>query len=498
MDESGLNPACTAIETCVTLGVKEYVICSGARNSALIAAISSLSGVEIYHHPEERSASYFALGMAIKSEAPVAVLTTSGTAAAELLPAVIEAHYQAIPLVLLTADRPVRFRGKGAPQAIVQHEIFGVYAESVANWKGSGPLHINVPLEEPTPDQVASVPQISSVQLPETALNCASDEDTKVLQDFLNKGDDFTVMVGCLPLSWRDDVKDFLSRLNVPVLAEATSGLREDFPFPSIDDGAERVLRIGGVPAVRAWRDLEERERVEVLSVAPNGLPGLARDSSVIKAPHWDSLIISGSLKGISANYSSLDALVGKYPLSEQSWVRRLSEFIPEGSLVFLGNSQPIREWNIAATRSKRGLRCFANRGANGIDGSVSTFLGLAAQEEQAWAIVGDLTAVYDLAAPWIVGQLPATNRRIVVINNGGGRIFRRLSALKGFSVAQMKLVENSHELCFKGWAEMWGMAYRRVTEVRDLEDLPDGFLLMELIPDITQSDDFWAALDSL
>ena len=160
--------------------------------------------------------------------------------------------------------------------------------------------------------------------------------------------------------------------------------------------------------------------------------------------------------------------------------------------MVFLGNSQPIREWNIAATHEKRNLRCFACRGANGIDGSVSTFLGLSAEEEESWALIGDLTAIYDLAAPRIIAQLPGANRRIVVINNGGGRIFRRLPALKQLSASQMQLVENPHKIDFEGWAAMWGISYRKVSSISDLESLPDGSLLMELIPDIEQTDCFW------
>ena len=497
MDNTDSSAASNAVVTCLEIGVREFIICSGARNAAIIAAITSLKGVRVYNHPEERSAAFFALGRAIIKQEPVAVVTTSGTAVAELLPAAIEGHYQAVPLVLLTADRPVRFWDKGAPQAILQHDLFGVYAEKVIDeWSYRRPLHINVPLEEPSPAQ------FESMDLPVLGHDGFAGEkpadkaETVKLQKFLNRSRCCMVFVGCLPVSWRDAVSDFLKRLNVPVLAEATSGIREEFPPCSLANDPDSILRIGGVPSSRFWRDLEEKREIEVFSVSPNGLPGLARESSVVTAPSWQALEVPKTFQGVGVCSNYHEEIFSKYPLSEQSWIRRLSECIPEKSLVFLGNSQPVREWDIAATRLDRGLKCFANRGANGIDGCLSTFLGLSADERESWALVGDLTALYDLAGPWIHEQLPHSNRRIVVINNGGGRIFRRLPALTNFNATQKQMVENAHSLKFKGWAEMWSMAYRKVTQLKHLDSLPSGLLLIELFPDLEQSDCFWHALN--
>ena len=497
-DGTGADSALAAIESCLNIGVKEFVLCPGARNSELLALISSLEDVRTYHHPEERSAAYFALGRALSSQRPVAVVTTSGTAASELLPAAIEAHYQSIPLVLLTADRPVRFRGKGAPQAIDQHDIFGVYAAGeIDSWSAQGPLHINVPLEEPSFDRLENI--VSPVRGNEHVAGriLTNNEETVALQEFLNRSSKCLVIVGCLPLDWREDVKKFLKRLNVPVIAEATSGIREAFPPCHVANNIGSVLRIGGVPSSSLWRDLEEKERVEVFSVAPNGLPGLARTSSVVTFPCWNSLEVPQGISGCMPCANFPENIFSEYPLSEQSWVRRLSEYIPEKSLVFLGNSQPVREWNLAAAHGQRGLRCFSNCGANGIDGCLSTFLGLSVDEKESWAIIGDLTALYDLAGPWIVNQLSHSNRRIVVINNGGGRIFRRLPALENFSPAQMRLIQNTHSFKFKGWADMWGMSYRKVAALEDLRALPDGLLLIELFPSLEQSDDFWHSIKS-
>lgn len=499
MDITGSNPARMAITTCIALGVREFIVCSGTRNAALIACITSIPEVSLYNHPEERSAAFFALGRAIKSQLPVAVVTTSGTAASELLPAAIEAHYQAVPLVFLTADRPHRFRGKGAPQAIDQPGLYGNYvSDSVSDWKKDRPLHINIPLEEPVAAELVQVKPWDSIAMMESGICRTMEADTLALQDFLHQSKRILVVLGCLRATWRAPIKEFLLRLKAPVMAEATSGLREDFPPVPSKLEAGGILRIGGVPTCCLWRELEDNEQMPVFSVTPNGLPGLSRKSCVIRSAKWSELQIPEDVQAIPAIEEPSDALLGQYSLSEPAWIRRISEVIPKGSLVFLGNSQPVREWNLAATRRQRGLQCFANRGANGIEGSVSTFLALSEGENEAWALVGDLTAIYDLAAPWILNQLHDANRRIVIINNGGGGIFRRLPALEGFSDAQMNLVENSHSLNFKGWAAMWNIPYRRVIQASDLVDLPDGAVIIELIPDSDQSEAFWNHFESI
>jgi len=146
---SNLDLARRLIDVVRGFGVVDFCVCSGSRNAPLIAAVSSPAG-HAYSFVDERSAAFFALGRAKRDERPVAVITTSGTAAAELLPAAIEAYYSGVPLVLITADRPARYRGTGAPQAIEQSAIFGVYAErSLRDWNRRMPLHINVEFDEP-------------------------------------------------------------------------------------------------------------------------------------------------------------------------------------------------------------------------------------------------------------------------------------------------------------------------------------------------------------
>lgn len=145
-----VHRAARLIDDVRAAGVTDVCVCAGSRNSPLLVVLGARDDVRLFSFVDERSAAFFAIGRAKALDAPVAIVTTSGTAVAEMLPAAIEAYYSGIALVLITADRPARFRGTGAPQAIEQEGIFGVYAEtSLETWTKSRPLHLNIEFDEP-------------------------------------------------------------------------------------------------------------------------------------------------------------------------------------------------------------------------------------------------------------------------------------------------------------------------------------------------------------
>ena len=147
---TNLAAAREVLERVRAAGVTDFCVCGGSRNAPLIAVVTG----KVYTFVDERSAAFFALGRIKRDERPVAVITTSGTAAAELLPATVEAYYSGAPLVLITADRPARFRGTAAPQSIEQIGLFGVYAATdLDRWNRRMPLHINVEFDEPLIDE---------------------------------------------------------------------------------------------------------------------------------------------------------------------------------------------------------------------------------------------------------------------------------------------------------------------------------------------------------
>ena len=237
-----------------------------------------------------------------------------------------------------------------------------------------------------------------------------------------------------------------------------------------------------------------------MLNIGEARFPGLARRENV-ESTGWQALNLKmdhciGALKNVAGSDvpDRLTRVLEEYDLSEVAWLRALSAVVPTGSCVLLGNSLTIREWNLAAQPPKEGTVFFANRGANGIDGQVSTFLGVGADASESWLICGDLTALYDLSAPWVLSQLKAGNRRIVVINNNGGRIFSRMNAFRALSEEGRERVENRHELSFEPWAQMWGLDYRLCLKPSDLVDLPNGAVLLEVRPEEAQSQAFWDA----
>ncbi len=486
------------------MGVSEICVAAGARNAPVIAALMESEGVKLWNFFEERSAAFFALGRILADRAPVAVLTTSGTAAAELLPAVIEAHYQGLPLVLVTADRPRRFRGSGAPQAIEQKDLFGPYAgpcldvETGASlsWptRTSGrPLHINLCLEEPLDTNQPGIdflahhgppppkpPKPPVFQLP--ALPSA------------------VLASGLSPLE-ADAAAPVLARMGLPVFAEATANLWGAWPdrpdlaalLHPADDAAlsgldaAHILRLGGVPASRWWRDLENRPDIHVTNVSRLPFPGLARREHVQTLP-WTALSALGKYRLPAATVSlpPADALPPplEETLGEMAWMRALAASIPAGAQVFLGNSLPVREFNSVVPGIAPGVSFLANRGANGIDGVVSTWLGASAIVRESWLVIGDLSALYDLAAPWVLPQMPAGNRRLVVINNGGGKIFSQVASLRSLSKEARHIIENRHRVTFAPWAQMWGMSCMHAQAPEQLELLPDGPVLIEITPE--------------
>ncbi len=500
------------------LGVREECVAAGARNAPLLAPLLASTGVTVRHFFEERCAAFFALGRLMVQREPVAVITTSGTAAGELLPAAMEAFYQGLPLVLVTADRPRRFRGSGAPQAVEQVGIFGSYAESTidlnadddvaAAWPRAlknKPLHVNVCLDEPL-DCVSEGIDFAAVQSAAVAECTSIPTSHETLSKWLADCSDLIVLAGGIHPDDVEVVTAFLLALGAPVVAESTSNLRDRVELHAllISGGesalrkidARRVLRIGAVPSWRWWRDLETRPDISVLNICAASFPGLARRENVTMC-YWDAM------RGMPTTHRPPEApgirladessAFHAHPLSEPSWMRALSERVPAGARVFLGNSLPIREWNLAAVTPKPGTSFFANRGANGIDGIVSTFLGVSADAAESWLIIGDLSALYDLSAPWILAQLPAANRRVVVINNSGGKIFSRVDSLRGLDETTRGVIENRHALSFEHWARMWGMGYLRAERLEQIASLPDGNVVIEVVPDAGQTEGFWS-----
>lgn len=527
--ESAWRLAESAVHQALAAGVAEFVVCGGARNAVILEHLARLEAagrIRVWSHFEERSAAFFALGRTLESGLPCAIVTTSGTAVAELLPAVIEAHYQARPLVALTADRPAAARGSGAPQTIIQPGIFGPHAHTDATtWNGRTPLHLNVEL----PEEI-DIPQEESTELPPPATFEPKWEKPNVaeLARWLRtpglRG--MVVMVGGLEPTEREEAWHFCRALDVPVIAEATSGLREALAALHLPDGdrllrrnpPSKILRIGDCPSGRFWRDLEVLPDVDVRSITRNGLPGLAPGgaqtserpaASVLTGPIDRILRALGEIEPlgdfgdhlVSSGRAAarIDELLEAHPDSEPALIRAISRYAALSGPVFLGNSLPIREWNLFAQWERPCTDIRANRGANGIDGQLSTWLGATAEITGAWAIVGDLTALYDPAAAALLGQVETRGRVLAVINNHGGRIFDRLPRLAAMSPRARDWLIHPQQADFSAFAGLWDMCHHRIATPDDLdaydpEASGESATLLEITPSAKDTAAFWHA----
>jgi 2-succinyl-5-enolpyruvyl-6-hydroxy-3-cyclohexene-1-carboxylate synthase len=503
--------ACRVLDKLVAFGVSEVCVCAGARNAPLLVALAECRSLRVWNFFEERSAAFFAVGRSWSlRRTPVAVMTTSGTAAGELLPAMMEAHYAGIPLVAITADRPRIFRGSGAPQSAEQAGLFSCYAkgsfdlESIEeadriDLPNDAPSHINVCFSEPLLDG----PARANFSSPAPHFQDREISQPDELATALAK-----IKRPLLILSHQQThplISELLERANCLVYAEAASQHRvtsrhllragaEKIPQLVTAGAIDGVIRVGGVPTLRFWRDLEDRfDELPVVSISSPPFSGLARSSDVFQFTdrHLEALIdhlekcdaslLAEILEHDARDFEHLDKLLARHPHSEPAWLRRLSENIPDRARIFLGNSLPIREWDLAATYSDKQFAIHCSRGLNGIDGQLSAFFGWANSPQPNLGILGDLTTLYDLAAPWILKQRDDLEIKIVVINNRGGRIFDRMFGDQRFL--------NAHDLNFESWARFWSFDYAQNEAMMKSKSRR---LVVEITPDAEATRAFW------
>lgn len=492
-----------------SVGVREICLCPGGRNSPFVVALEAESPFVIHSGFDERAVGFYALGRSQNTQAPVAVIVTSGTAVAELLPAVMEAHYTRTPLIVISADRPRRMRGTGAPQTVDQVGIFTTYVENCVDmegefvepeWQMHNSLHLNICFDEPLISNEDALLKINTAQNAKPIYKkslLSSAEAQAAWANFRKKSQRAVIIVSTLTASEIPVVRQWLERWPGWIYAEGTSGLREMQHPGMILSGDKRVqqmlasgtvdsvIRLGGVPTARAWRNLEKSE-LPVFSLSRRPFSGLSRGEFFcvnleqtlpsLAAPLFDEKFFASAKEKDTLYLQKRQELLLRYPQSEPALVQALSKQIAADAqcgTVYVGNSLPIREWDGFAVRDKE-IFVQANRGANGIDGQLSTALGFLQPQKTLWVLLGDLTTLYDANALWFWQKQPHP-LKLVVLNNSGGKIFERLF--------NKKIFYNEHKIHFSDWAKMWG--------------LPSGDCL-ELEPVEEQTKNFWLAEDRL
>jgi len=482
------DPADVAATFCATLvdewvraGLTDAVVCPGSRSTPMALALAADGRLVLHVHHDERAASFLALGLAMATGRPAVVLTTSGTAAVELHPAVVEAHHARLPMVVCTADRPPELRDVGAPQTIDQVHLFGrsvrwfaepgvpdlaaasrwrpLAARAVAEALGAppGPVHLNLSFREPLVGVAADLPPGRAGDRPWTrrppAAGPPSSADVAALASALDGRRVLVVAGGAIDDP--DGVLAVAQRLGWPVVADPRSGCRvRDAVVVSHADAVLRhlpsasalrpdvVLRCGTPPAskvlaqwlagldawqvgVDTWGAVLDPDGVldSVVTAEPGALGRALADQGIGRSP--DGWLSSWARADATAGESIAASLTGDRcgdqptePLVAADVVAAL----PDGTTLIVSSSMPVRdvEWYSAP---RDGVRVLANRGANGIDGVVSTAVGVALAGGPTAVLIGDVAFLHDTNA--LLGlDDRAVDLTIVVVDNRGGGIF--------------------------------------------------------------------------
>ena len=545
MDPTNRNTALASafVEELSRCGLRQAVIAPGSRSTPLALALWRETAVAAAVIVDERSAGYFALGAAQASGVPVAVLSTSGTAAANLHPAACEAAESGVPLLLLTADRPPELRGIGAGQTIDQLKLYGsavrwfcevgthdaddagllhLRATACRAWAAAagdprpGPVHVNLPWRdplgpEPHPEDVTAASELALrgrgerplTAVPRAGAPAPSDSLVEVLAGHVREQRRGLIVCGRQPdPELAEPVAALAAAAGYPILAEPTSQVRLGRHDRSLVASAydalarlrpaplepELMLRFGETPtskALRSWLGALPRSR----EIAIDGSFGwndpahhtgvVVRVDEVALAWALAAALEAPPVNGWAGSWRAADeaaragfaAELGSSAAPSEPAVHcALGGLYRDGDLVYTASSMPIRDQEAFLPPAPAAVRFLANRGANGIDGLVSSGIGAAAASgSPTWIVTGDLGLHHDSNALAALGH-SAAPVRIVVLHNDGGGIFELLPQAQQLERDEFEsLFATPVGLDVGMLAALYGLPHRRVERLADL-----------------------------
>lgn len=503
------NYIAALVDELYQLGVREVVVSPGSRSTPL-SVLFCEHDFEVYVSIDERSAAFFALGIAKEKERPVVLVCSSGSAVGHYFPAIIEARYSRVPLIVLTADRPPELRQIGAPQTIDQMKIYHEYAKYyeelalpeetesmyryvrtvmqkafVSSMSGEyGVSHINVPLREPlSPDlnRVDFTLGRSNYPFQWMQEDHWSTMDGAVFQD--KKG--IILCGGDAYANYHLEVLELAERLKTPVLADPISNFR-NYDHEQIIDSydaflshdeikrelkPEFIIHFGQTPvSKRLQQFLAMHQDILYFQVGETfqyRSPSLSINRYIISRPQVFAKSIS--VQNTNEEYLRLWQYYQKEMrqglrlareeagVFEGKLVQKLQDMLPEGSRMFVANSMAIRDVDYFFEARQQGIKILCNRGANGIDGVVSTALGISTSQHPTVLLTGDLAFFHDLNG-LLIGKNHPLNLIIVVLNNNGGAIFKYLPQSKGKHFEFLFMTP--HGMDFSGLKTLYGVTY--------------------------------------
>ena len=480
----------------VACGVRDVVLCPGSRSTPMALAVAMHPALRILVDLDERGAGFLALGLAKASRRPVAVLVTSGSAAANLLPATVEADAGRVPLLLLTADRPPELRDRGAPQTIDQVRMFGrfvrwdaelplptddpasiahvrhVVARAVATSRAPlpGPVHLDLSYREPLiPD--GSLLPLGSVTgddppVPFTHVHAAGAVQAALVEELASRlAHARRPVIWCGPQddpSFPDAVARLAAIVGAPILADGLANLRvgthdrsrvlarpasvlRSASFTGAHE-PDLVLRFGGTPTSRTTLEWLARSEADHIVVDAGGWnePSLhastfvhadagalaamladAKDLAPSTEPGWLEAWRAVDQRADRAIRDELATITTNGEPFEGAVFAELEGSLPPGCMLWAGSSMPVRDLDMFLPGGDTPIRCLSNRGANGIDGVLSSALGAAAATPSVpvLLVIGDISFLHDLNA-LATARLPGVRLTVVVVDNDGGGIF--------------------------------------------------------------------------
>ena len=509
-------------------GITDVVISPGSRNAPLINTFSGISEFNCRSIVDERSAAYFAIGLSLAKQQPVAIVCTSGTASLNYAPAVAEAFYQNIPLIVLTADRPDYWIDQAESQCIRQQGIYRNFVKKEVNlplgesekelWFAArlineslnvavsglpAPVHINIPLEEPLHQLIdVELPVIREIKLAEIHSGPTESEFAR-LAGMIDQSKKILILAGQQnPNSALENaLSKFVKNTGAVVLHEHLSNLSDvqfcssiDSLMASIPDEKTEVFKpdmlisIGGQLVSKSLRQFLRKCKPEMhwhLSRAWEHFDTYQSLTTVIQTDAVSFFeTLSKHLQPTVSDYQHLwknkeaqvnqlrDEFMTNIRFSDLKAFNQIGKHIPENTIIHLGNSSPVR-YALIHERVKNAVY-FSNRGTAGIDGCLSTAVGFASESEKINTIIlGDLSFFYDSNALW--NKYIGANLRVIVIHNGGGNIF---GMIKGPSdspaFAEHFFTGNTYKA--EGLANAFGLDYFSATNETELVRALDGF----------------------
>jgi 2-succinyl-5-enolpyruvyl-6-hydroxy-3-cyclohexene-1-carboxylate synthase len=522
------------VDACLKGGVTHIVLSPGSRNAPLSIAFDEHPAFTTYVIPDERAAAFYALGMALQLEQPVAIACTSGSAPLNYFPAVAEAYYQGIPLVVLTADRPEEWVDQGDGQTIVQENVYGSHvlaavqlnaihtdqqrwlferkcAEAIqrANGKQKGPVHLNIPFTEPLYLTTEEPQQIRQwIRLADEQIQLTTGEEGH-LRQLWNDAERRMIVCGQMPVNPR--LQKALSELandsSVAILVEHTSNLNDRRFVQCIDRSLNQlkeedteafspdliVVLGGAVVSKRIKTFLRNASGAKTIRIG-NGFPFMdtfqsmvfstaADPSAVIRLFQPDDARPARSVFG--SRWNQLDLVSGmkhsdwlaQCPFSDLKAMEVVLDSVPENAQLHLANSSIIRYALLFDPVKSIIYRC--NRGTSGIDGSSSTACGAALMQPNNWHVLisGDMSFFYDSNAFWS-DHKPA-NLRVIVLNNGGGDIF---NIIPGPDTTQQKdrYFVARHGYSAEHICKAYGVEYFSASSEMEIEQQLESFFTYE------------------